>query len=89
MNHRDPSPLRGPLLVLLLICLWVFAAYGFFVGGVCIWVGCGHVHQPGYWVPILAGGLTIGSVLGLTLPAEKAIRNAIRRNGGEGAIGPY
>ncbi|MCK4782831.1 MAG: hypothetical protein KAV87_03700 [Desulfobacteraceae bacterium] len=44
------------------ICLWsliiacgLIAAYLCFISLVSIWIGIGHIHQSGFWVPVLAG----------------------------------
>ena len=89
MIDREPLPVRGLLLTLLLVGFWGGVAYVLFVGAICVWVGVGHAHHSGYGVPILAGALTIGGALRLALPVDRALRGAIRGKAGDPDLEVY
>lgn len=51
---ETPSLKKILLWSLIPICGMV-SAYLMFISVVSIWIGIGHAHQGGYWVPIAAG----------------------------------
>ena len=87
MIDREPFPLRGMILFLLLGALWAGAAYVVFVGAASIWVGVCNLHRQGFWVPLAVGGLTIGMALRLAFPLASALRNALGAEGEDEGLG--
>jgi membrane protein implicated in regulation of membrane protease activity len=79
LNTQDHITPKSVGLNLLLAAIWTAAGYVVFVGGVCMWVGVSNIHRQGFWVPILAGCLTIGIVLWWTFTAAAWLRSALRQ----------
>ena len=78
MIDREPFPLRSPLLFLVLGAVWAGAAGVVFLGAVSVWVGICSMHRPGFWMPLVVGGLTVGIALRLALPLTGSLRAALR-----------
>ena len=62
------------------ICLWclivvcgMVATSLVFVSVVSLWTGVTHMHQDGFWVPVLAGAIMLGAVLFLFIRVTKRI----------------
>ncbi len=87
MSPREPLSLRNAVVSLMLAALWASVAYVVFVGGVCVWAGVRNVHQEGFWVPVLIGGLTALIALRLACPLAGTLRSVMRPRGEEGAVG--
>ena len=77
MIDREPFPFRSPLLFLVLGAVWAGAACVVFLGAVSVWVGICNMHRQGFWVPLVVGGLTIGTALRLAVPLAGALRTAL------------
>ena len=67
MIRHEPLPVKHISLMILFVCSSLITAYVLFVALVSVWVGVQHLHQVGFWMPILAGILTIIVILGLFL----------------------
>jgi hypothetical protein len=76
--EQDASAVKKALLSVLLSAVVLLGGYGVLVGAVCIWVGARSTHQDGFWVPLLAGGLTVAVVFLVFIPAVRALRRALR-----------
>ena len=59
MISREPLPLKNLGLWSLLLLSALLAGYITFASIVSIWVGLSHLHQDGFWMPVLAGILTM------------------------------
>ncbi|MFO7598762.1 MAG: hypothetical protein R6X27_03005 [Candidatus Desulfacyla sp.] len=46
---------------------------------VSIWEGFTQIHQPGFWVPIVAGTLVLGLAVWLYVRGTKAIHSRLNR----------
>lgn len=77
MIDREPLPLRSSLLFVVLGAVWAVTACVVFLGAVSVWVGVCNMHRQGFWVPLVAGGLTIGIALRLAFPLAGALRTAL------------
>jgi len=84
MMENDASAVKKAFLAVLLSAVVLLGGYGILVGAVCIWVGARSTHQDGFWVPLVAGGLTVAVVLLVFLSAARALRRALRGS----AVGP-
>lgn len=81
---NDPTPVKRLALGFLLVGVVLIGGYVVMVGVVCLWVGMHSTHRDGFWVPLLAGGLTVAVVLRLVIPAARGLRRALRG----GPVGP-
>jgi hypothetical protein len=77
MTHGEPLTVKAVVRGLVLVMLWALAASSVFLGGVCVWVSVRNFPRPGFWVPALAGGLTIGIMLFSAFRATRALRGAL------------
>jgi uncharacterized membrane protein HdeD (DUF308 family) len=59
MITQRSFPLKNLSLWCLLISFGLIAAYVIFVALVSVWFGLRHVNQDGFWVPVLAGAVSI------------------------------
>lgn len=64
----------------LIIACGLVAACIAFVSIVSIWVGIEHPHQPGFWVPILAGTLSFTITAWIFLAVTKSILRQIEED---------
>ena len=55
MIYHQPFPYKNFGLWLLLLCCGLITAYVIFIALISIWVGLVHLHQVGFFIPILAG----------------------------------
>ncbi len=86
---RNPITFKDVILNLLLAAIWVAVGYVVFVGGVCVWVGISNTHRQAFWVPILAGCLTIGIVVWSAFPVAGGLRAAFQGKTVESDNGQY
>ena len=78
MIPHEPLPWKNlGLWSLLLLCV-LLAAYMLFAAIVSIWVGLSQVEQDGFWMPILAGFLTMILVLWPFLRLSRFILNSMK-----------
>jgi hypothetical protein len=63
MKPRQPIPLKRIGLHCVLISCCLLAVYLSFISLISVWVGLGYTSQSGFWVPILAGGISLILVL--------------------------
>ncbi len=89
MKDRDAVSFKRVILNLLLAAVWIAVGYVVFVGGVCVWVGLSNAHRPGFWVPVLAGCLTIGIVLWSAFPVAGGLRAAFQGRAVKSDNGSY
>ena len=78
MSSREPLPLKNLGLWSLLLLSALLAGYIIFVSIVSIWVGLSHLHQDGFWMPVLAGLLTMILVLWPFRRLSRLILNAMK-----------
>jgi hypothetical protein len=78
MISREPFPLKNLGLWSLLLLSALLATYIIFASIVSIWVGLSHLHQDGFWMPILAGILTMILVLWPFRRLSKLILNSMK-----------
>jgi hypothetical protein len=65
MNSEHPFPAKKIWLWCLIVLCGLLTAYLGFVSLVSVWVGLGHMHQAGFWVPVLAGTLSLMGIFWL------------------------
>ena len=70
---REPVPIKKICLWCLIVTLGMLVVCMVFISIVSIWAGFFYMHQPGFWVPILGGGLLLFLVLFLYQRATKRI----------------
>ena len=78
MISREPLPLKNISLWFVLICGGLIAAYIVFVAIISIYVGVNHMQQDGFWMPILAGMISIIVILWIFLGFSKSIINRMK-----------
>jgi hypothetical protein len=78
MISREPLPLKNLGLWSLFLLSALFATYILFASAVSIWVGLSHLNQDGFWMPILAGILTMILVLWPFRRLSKLILNSMK-----------
>ena len=78
MIYHEPFPLKKMGLRFLLACCCLLIVYIIFIAVVSIKVGINHLHQDGFWMPILAGTISIIVILWLFLLLLKFIINQIK-----------
>jgi len=68
------------------ICLWsliiacgMIAAYLCFISLVSIWIGISHIHQAGWWIPVVAGTSFLIAVFLAFLRTGKNIASHIKQ----------
>lgn len=52
---NDNLPLKKFIFGLLIFCGGLITAYVVFIAAVSIYIGLNHLHQDGFWTPILFG----------------------------------
>lgn len=52
---RFSVPLKDICLLGLIIGCGMIAAYLCFISIVSIWIGISHIHQSGWWIPVVTG----------------------------------
>ena len=75
MISREPFPMKKWALWALLICGTLLGACAIFCAVVSIWTGVTHLHQDGFWVPVLTGAIVTLLVLGLYGRLLKSFRS--------------
>ena len=78
MISHEPLPLKNLGLWSLILLCALLTAYILFAAIVSIWVGLSHVEQDGFWMPILAGFLSMLLVLWPFLRFSRFILNAMK-----------
>jgi hypothetical protein len=78
MISREPLPLKNMGLWSMLLLSALLVAYIIFASIVSIWVGLSHLHQDGFWMPILAGILTMILVLWPFRRLSRLILNSMK-----------
>jgi uncharacterized membrane protein HdeD (DUF308 family) len=78
MIYHAPFPLKNMGLRLLLACFGLITFYIIFLALISIKVGMNHLHQDGFWMPILAGTITIIANLWLFLLLIRFIINQMK-----------
>jgi len=78
MIYHAPSPLKNVGLRFLLVCCCFMTVYIIFIALISIKVGINHLHQDGFWMPILAGSIAIIAFLWLFLCLLKFILNQMK-----------
>ena len=78
MIYHEPFPLKTLGLWSVLALCGLFAAYIIFIAIVCIGVGLKHSPQDGFWMPILAGTVSITVVLWLFVRFSRFILNKMK-----------
>jgi riboflavin transporter FmnP len=78
MIRREPISYKRIWLWSLLVACGLLTAYIFFISVVSVWVGLDHMHQSGFWVPILVGLLVLASATAIFLRIARGIRRLMR-----------
>jgi uncharacterized membrane protein HdeD (DUF308 family) len=78
MISHEPLPLKNLGLWSLFLLFALLAAYIVFAAIVSIWVGLSHPQQDGFWMPIVAGILSIILVLWPFLRLSRLILNSLK-----------
>jgi hypothetical protein len=78
VRNNEAIPLKNLSLCVLLIGIGVLLAYIFIIALISIHVGLNHLQQDGYWVPVLAGTLSIIGCLWLFLFISRIIMNKMK-----------
>lgn len=78
MISREPLLLKNLGLWSLFFLSALLATYIIFASIVSIWVGLSHLHQDGFWMPILAGIFTIILVVWPFRRLSKLILNSMK-----------
>jgi len=56
---NEPMSWKNIFLWLLFCCCSIIVAYIFFVAFISIWIGFNHFEKDGFWMPVMAGILSI------------------------------
>jgi len=75
--HRSIS-LKKIWLWCLIIACGLMSAYLAFISLVSVWIGLGHMHQAGFWVPIIFGITLLMIVSYICFQASRYILNHIK-----------
>lgn len=78
MISHEPLPLKNLGLWSLLLFFALLTAYIIFAAIVSIWVGLSHVQQDGFWMPIVAGILSMILVSWPFLRLSRLILNSMK-----------
>jgi len=78
MNSREPISFRLIWLWCLIFISGLVTAYMGFIALVSVWVGLGHLDQPGCWVPILVGLLFFIALCSFFLRTLKRLLGRLR-----------
>lgn len=78
MTYQEPFPLKNLGLWSLLVFSALLTAYIVFVAIVSIWIGLDHSQQDGFWVPILAGTISMMLISWVFLRFSRFILNRMR-----------
>jgi hypothetical protein len=65
MIHDEPFPFKQVSLWFLLVLCGVVAAFLLFISLISLWVSLTHLHQDGFWMPLLVGVIGTGVTLWL------------------------
>jgi len=65
MIHDEPFPFKQLSLWFLLIFCGLIAAFLLFIALISVWVSLTHLHQDGFWMPLLVGIMGIGAAFWL------------------------
>jgi hypothetical protein len=79
MIMQYSMPFRYMCLWFLIIVCGVIAAYLCFISLVSIWIGIVHVHQSGWWAPVVAGTAFLIAVLLAFLRTSKNISTHMKQ----------
>jgi uncharacterized membrane protein HdeD (DUF308 family) len=74
----EPLSMKKWAVRALLICATLLGICAIFCAIVSIWVGISHLHQDGFWVPVLAGAGVTALVLALYLRLLRALLRRIK-----------
>jgi len=78
MISHEPLPLKNLGLWSLFLLFALLTAYIIFAAIVSIWVGLSHVQQNGFWMPIVAGILSMILVLWPFLRLSRLILHSMK-----------
>lgn len=78
MIYHAPFPLKNFGLRFLFACCCLMTVYIIFIALISIKVGINHLHHDGFWMPILAGTISIIAMLCLFLFLIKFILNQMK-----------
>ncbi len=78
MITQRSFPLKNLSLWCLLIGFGLVAAYVIFVALVSVWFGLQNMHQDGFWVPVLAGAVSIVAVAWVSISILRYLLGHLR-----------
>lgn len=80
MISDESLPLKKLSLFFLLICCGLVTAYIIFIGMISIRLGLRYLHFNGFWVPILAGTISITIILWTSFRISTFILRKLKKN---------
>jgi uncharacterized membrane protein HdeD (DUF308 family) len=78
MISYEPLPLKNLGLWSLFLLFALLTAYIIFAASISIWVGLSHVQKDGFWMPIVAGILSMILVLWPFLRLSRLILHSMK-----------
>jgi cytochrome c biogenesis protein CcdA len=77
-EYNRMFPLRNMILKSLIVVLSLAIAYVIFIALISINMGFTHLYQDGFWVPILAGFISIALCLWLLTSITRSVINRMK-----------
>jgi cytochrome c biogenesis protein CcdA len=77
-DYNNEFPLRNTVLKSLITGMGIIVAYIVFIALISINVGFTHLNQDGFWVPILAGIISIVALLWLFISFSRSMINRMK-----------
>ena len=76
--HDQPFSIKNIGLKILIVCLVLIISYVIFIALISVNIGLSHLDQDGFWVPILAGILSIAGCLWIFFFFSRFITNQMK-----------
>lgn len=77
-EYNRTFPLRNIIFKSLIVVLGLAIAYIIFIALISINMGFTHLHQDGFWVPILAGLISIAICLWILISITRSVINRMK-----------
>lgn len=78
MIHDEPFPFKHISLWFLLVLSGLIAAFFLFIALISIWVSLTHLHQDGFWMPLLVGIIGMGATFWLFIIFTKFLLRTMK-----------